>query len=243
MSTSHPANIDLAAALAEAQEQYRARNPKSLAHARGGLRRPARRQHPLGDLCRAVPADDGPGRRRASVGRRRPRIRRFPQRIHRRHFRPFAPGDPPRPRRGARRRLEHGRARPRRGALRRGDLRPLPVDRSGALHQQRHRGQSDGGRARRARSPAATKSWCSRAAITAASFISAARAARSTRPTTSWSRATTTAPRTRALVAPHRDDLAAILIEPMLGGSGCIPADARLPRRSARAGRARPARS
>jgi glutamate-1-semialdehyde 2,1-aminomutase len=31
MSTSHPANIDLAAALAEAQEQYRARNPQSLA--------------------------------------------------------------------------------------------------------------------------------------------------------------------------------------------------------------------
>jgi glutamate-1-semialdehyde 2,1-aminomutase len=29
---------------------------------------------------------------------------------------------------------------------------------------------------------------------------------------------------TRALVAPHRADLAAILIEPMLGGSGCIPA-------------------
>jgi glutamate-1-semialdehyde 2,1-aminomutase len=28
----------------------------------------------------------------------------------------------------------------------------------------------------------------------------------------------------RALVAPHRGDLAAILIEPMLGGSGCIPA-------------------
>jgi glutamate-1-semialdehyde 2,1-aminomutase len=29
---------------------------------------------------------------------------------------------------------------------------------------------------------------------------------------------------TRALVAPHREDLAAIMIEPMLGGSGCIPA-------------------
>ena len=28
----------------------------------------------------------------------------------------------------------------------------------------------------------------------------------------------------RALVAPHQGDLAAILIEPMLGGSGCIPA-------------------
>jgi len=31
MSTTHPANIDIAAALAEAQEEYRARNPKSLA--------------------------------------------------------------------------------------------------------------------------------------------------------------------------------------------------------------------
>src|SRR5205085_11994955 len=31
MSTTHPANIDIAAALAEAQEQYSARNPKSLA--------------------------------------------------------------------------------------------------------------------------------------------------------------------------------------------------------------------
>ncbi len=29
---------------------------------------------------------------------------------------------------------------------------------------------------------------------------------------------------TRELVAPHKGDLAAILIEPMLGGSGCIPA-------------------
>jgi glutamate-1-semialdehyde 2,1-aminomutase len=29
---------------------------------------------------------------------------------------------------------------------------------------------------------------------------------------------------TRALVEPHRGDLAAILVEPMLGGSGCIPA-------------------
>ena len=31
MTTPHPANIDIAAALAEAVEQYRARNPKSLA--------------------------------------------------------------------------------------------------------------------------------------------------------------------------------------------------------------------
>jgi len=30
---------------------------------------------------------------------------------------------------------------------------------------------------------------------------------------------------TRALVAPHRGNLAAILVEPMLGGSGCIPGE------------------
>ena len=54
---------------------------------------------------------------------------------------------------------------------------------------------------------------------------------------------TTTSPRTRALVAPHAQDLAAILIEPMLGGSGCIPATPRVPRRSARSWPARPARS
>ena len=30
---------------------------------------------------------------------------------------------------------------------------------------------------------------------------------------------------TRALVEPHKGDLAAILLEPMLGGSGCIPAE------------------
>ena len=53
MSTSHPANIDLAAALAEAQEQYRARNPEEPRDPRGGLRRPARRQHPL---ARSMPS-------------------------------------------------------------------------------------------------------------------------------------------------------------------------------------------
>ena len=34
MTSTHPANIDIAAALAEAEEQYRARNPKSLAQHR-----------------------------------------------------------------------------------------------------------------------------------------------------------------------------------------------------------------
>jgi glutamate-1-semialdehyde 2,1-aminomutase len=33
-------------------------------------------------------------------------------------------------------------------------------------------------------------------------------------------------PGTRALVAPHRENLSAILVEPMLGGSGCIPGTA-----------------
>jgi glutamate-1-semialdehyde 2,1-aminomutase len=41
MSTTHPANIDVAAALAEAAELYRARNPKSLAH--------------YGEACAALP--------------------------------------------------------------------------------------------------------------------------------------------------------------------------------------------
>src|SRR6266576_3460413 len=41
MSTNHPANIDIAAALAEAQEEYRARNPKSLAQ--------------YGEACAALP--------------------------------------------------------------------------------------------------------------------------------------------------------------------------------------------
>lgn len=31
---------------------------------------------------------------------------------------------------------------------------------------------------------------------------------------------------TRALIAQHADDLAAVIIEPMLGGGGCLPADA-----------------
>ena len=47
MSTTHPANIDIAAALAEAQELYRARNPKSLAQYEDGLRRAARRQYAI----------------------------------------------------------------------------------------------------------------------------------------------------------------------------------------------------
>src|SRR5579871_3367041 len=49
MSPTHPANIDLAAALAEAQEQYRARNPKSLAL--------------YEEACRAMPG----GNTRASI--------------------------------------------------------------------------------------------------------------------------------------------------------------------------------
>ena len=30
---------------------------------------------------------------------------------------------------------------------------------------------------------------------------------------------------TRALIRQHADELAAVIIEPMLGGGGCLPAD------------------
>ena len=185
---------------------------------------------PGGNTRSAIYAEPFPltmveGRGRASVGCRRARIRRFPQRVHRRALRPLAPGDPQGDRRGARRRHQFRRARPGRGAVRRGDLRPLPVDRPGALHQFRHRGQSDGGQ-RRARDHRPQQGPGVRtAAITAASSISAARAASINAPFDYPARHLQRHRRgTRALVAPHKGDLAAILIEPMLGGSGCIPA-------------------
>ena len=170
MSPSHPANIDLAAALAEAQEQYRARNPKSLAQPRGGLRRHARRQHPLRDLCRAVPADDGARRGRrlwdadgheyvdflgeftaGIFGHSHPAIRRA---IDAR----------------ARRRLEHGRARPAEARFAKAICDRFPSIDLVRFTNCGTEANLMAVAAVRARSPAATRSWCSRAAITAACF-------------------------------------------------------------------------
>jgi glutamate-1-semialdehyde 2,1-aminomutase len=55
MTTTHPANIDLTAALAEAEEHYRARNPKSLAQ-----HRRARAAMPGGNTRSAIHVDPFP---------------------------------------------------------------------------------------------------------------------------------------------------------------------------------------
>ena len=100
MSPSHPANIDLAAALAEAQEQYRARNPRSLA-----LHEEACTALPGGNTRSAIYAElpltmvRGKGARLWDADGHE-YVDFFG--IHRRGVRPFAPGDPPCPRRRAR---------------------------------------------------------------------------------------------------------------------------------------------
>ncbi len=159
------------------------------------------------------------------MGCRRAQIRRLSERVHGRALRPLAPGDPEGDRRGARRRDQFRRARIGRGAVRGGDLRPVSVDRVGAVHQFRHRGgQSDGGVGRASDDRARARSSSSTAGITAASSISAARARWAMRRSSSCSAPAGDIAGARALVEPHKGDLAAILIEPMLGGSGCIPA-------------------
>ena len=135
MTTPHPANIDVAAALAEAEELYRARNPKSLAQ-----HREACAAMPGGNTRSAIYVDPFPLTMARGEGARLWDVDGheyvdFLSEFTAGHFRPFAPGDPPGDRRGARQRAEFRRAQPDRGALCRGDLRPLPVDRAGALHQ------------------------------------------------------------------------------------------------------------
>ena len=150
MPTTHAANIDVKAALAEAEELYRARNPRSFAQHRDGLRHDAGRQHALGHPCRPVPADYRARRGRAAVGSGRPRIRRFPERVHSRHLWSFASEDPRCDHPRARGRAQFRRPQPAGSRVRRGDPGALPVDRTVAADQFRHRGQFDGGQ-RRAR--------------------------------------------------------------------------------------------
>ena len=145
MTITHPANIDIEAALAEAEEHYRARNPKSLAQ-----HREACAAMPGGNTRSAIHVDPFPLTIARGEGARLWDIDGheyvdFLSEFTAGILRPFAPGDPQGDRGGARRRPQFRRAQCDRGAVRRGDLRPLPVDRAGALHQFRHRGQSDGG--------------------------------------------------------------------------------------------------
>ena len=76
----------------------------------------------------------GPGRRR---------IRRLPGRIHRRHLRPLASGDPRRGGSRAGRRHQFRRHQPDRGEVRPRRVRPVRAG-ACALHQLRHRGEPAG---------------------------------------------------------------------------------------------------
>ena len=107
MSETALRNADIDAALAEAKEAYVARNPKSLArYVEATAVMPGGNTRTVLHL-RAVPARHRARRGLPAVGPRRRRVRRFPRRIHRRHLRPFASGDPrrDRPRAGRRHQL------------------------------------------------------------------------------------------------------------------------------------------
>ena len=228
MTSTHPANIDVAAALAEAEEQYRARNPKSLA------------QHE--EACAALPG----GNTRSAIY-----VDPFPLTMVRGEgarlwdldgheyvdfLSEFTAGMYGHSHPAIRRALDaaldggcnfgaHGAAEARFAAAIRDRFPSIDLVRFTNSGTEANLMAVSAARAITGR----TRSWCSTAATTAASSISAARAARSTRRSTSCSADYNDLAAHRALVAPHRDDLAAILIEPMLGGSGCIPAE---PRRS-----------
>ena len=117
----------------------------------------------------------------------------------------------------------------------------VPEHGAGALHQLRHRGQPDGARARRARHRAATECWPSAARTTEVCCPSATGRVRSTCRTSSCS-ATTTTSRARAALIRAASDLAAVLVEPMLGSGGCIPAHVGVPADAARRDRGDAAR-
>ena len=124
MPNSALVNSDLQSALDEARQAYSARNPKSLT-----------RHH---EACEAMPGGNtrttlhyapfpltmvrGEGCRLWDA--RRPRIHRLAGRVHRRHLRPFASGDPRRHRPRAEPRLELRRPQRQRGEARRAGGRP-----------------------------------------------------------------------------------------------------------------------
>ena len=78
-------------------------------------------------------------------------------------------------------------------------------------------------------SPGARRCSSSTAATTAASSSSRRRGALERAVPLRASRPTTTSPATTALIEEHEDDLAAVLVEPMLGSGGCIPAEPDVP--------------
>ena len=233
MPNSPLVNSDLQSALAEVRQACIDRNPKSLAR-----HEEACEAMPGGNTrtvlyYRAVPADAWSNAARAAAcgtptaTTTSTSWANSPPAC----LRPLAPGDPRGDRRGARRRLEPGRphGRPRRARRAICDRFPsidlVRFTNSGteanlmalAAARAAHRPAQDPGVRRRLprrravlRAAAARRSTCRYDFVVAAYNDIAAHA---------------------ALVAAHGDDLAAILVEPMLGGRRLHPGDPRVPRR------------
>ena len=97
MATEMPGRVvseASARALAEASAAYAGAEPEEPRALNRSRVVPARRQHSVVAFLRSVPAHHRPRRGVPAVGRRRPRIPRFPGRVHRRCLRPFRAGDP-----------------------------------------------------------------------------------------------------------------------------------------------------
>jgi len=146
MATRQPANIDIEAALAEAEEFYRAATQRaSHSTMRHALRMPGGNTA-LGDPCRPVPADDYARRWARLWDLDGHGIHRFSQRIYRRDLRSFASGDPQGDSIEA---LDEGLklwgTQCDRSTVRGGDLRAFSRRSSWCASPIRHGGQSDGG--------------------------------------------------------------------------------------------------
>lgn len=223
MSTTHPANIDIAAALAEAQEQYRAANPKSLAQ--------------YEEACAALPG----GNTRSAIF-----VEPFPLTMVRGHgsrlwdldgheyvdfLSEFTAGlyghSHPMIRRAIDRALDsgvnfgaHGPAEARFAAAICARFPSIDLVRF-----------TNSGTEANLMAVAAARAITGRAKILVFNggyhggvFYFRGKGSAVNAPYEFLVAEYNDIPGTRALVAPHARDLAAILIEPMLGGSGCIPA-------------------
>ncbi len=111
-----------------------------------GRPRPAGWQHAVGAALRPIPVPRRVGGGPVSGRRRRSPVRRSARQLHRRTPRTLsrsrASGCPC----GRRQRMDPRRRASERGPSRRTDRREVPVDRPGAIHELRHRGQPDGAR-------------------------------------------------------------------------------------------------
>lgn len=223
MSTTHPANIDIAAALAEAQEQYRARNPKSLAQ--------------YAEACAALPG----GNTRSAIF-----VEPFPLTMVRGHgsrlwdldgheyvdfLSEFTAGlyghSHPLIRRAIDQALDsgvnfgaHGPAEARFAAAICARFPSIELVRFTNSGTEANLMAVSAARALTGRE----KILVFKGGYHGGVFYFRGKGSAVNAPFEFLVGEYNDSAGTRALVAPHRDNLAAILIEPMLGGSGCIPA-------------------